>query len=1052
LGGEAESGTDYNPVYEYRVQNPDGSYSAWQNVVGNQATLLAGQTMMQVRVRTLVNDDGEGVISESLTLTASTDAAADLANTSATGIASINDLPSLLVSGATFVAEGNTTIFALELSNTKATDTEVHLRFEGLATLGAMADYEYSLDNGDTWLSLANNTVTLPGNTTSSPTLEIMVRTRADATVEPDEIIRLVANTSDTGIANSGVELSASTLIVDPISISTNEDVDVVLTPPAGTTYTLLGQPANGVVEDNGSGTLIYRPNDNYSGADSFTISKTNAQGLTVTTVVNVGVTAVADAPGIFITQPAVPVNNNDGTPAVQAIDNGTFTTNINNWTVTLSNNSNAATFARYDAGSGGRMSFSAQGGNRWAEASQTITELAQGQTYTLLMDLTTLTGFSFTWNGAEITPTLVSGTQYRFSVTGGAGDDVLTMRMTGAGANGTQTGFIDNVSLIVPSTGGTYTYTINLDADLVDTDGSESLKPILVSVLDGDGAGTSQVMPSGAVLLYSNGDPVEVNVEGSSWLVDPERMAGLQLKVNRPAAESSFTLRAEATSEEQSNFDAESSVFTRVISMPASGTSEPNPVPVIGNAEASLSNLEQTSNIAVAYGDGTNEFSWVSVADSLPEIYANGELVAYELTVSPDGQVGTIIGTTSAGNVFSLVITLPDVEGEDAVATYTQIMSLQGEPIVAPGTSMVLGGGNGDDLTLTFDAGNGNTFNAVVTGENYVDGTPTTINTNNQYIGASNNLMNPGELVTLDFASGDTVNAVASMQISFFNFDSSGRSPDELTIYGTTVDGSQFTYIVTNASLDASGKYTIVAPENGLIKELVFEAGITSSYKLGIESVTSVKYDPTFTLDLDYKLTDGSGDTDIGTISLTLGGGEAVIGTSDNDNLTGTSFADVMNGGAGDDVLNGGEGDDTLIGGAGNDTLTGGAGNDVFKWSLADAGTTANPAVDTVTDFNTAANTDKLDLRDLLPDGLTTPDALDNYLHFEYSGGNTIVHISTTGGFGDNNAPSVGSPGINLATETQQIVLTGVNLIDGLSTDQQIIQNLLTNQKLMTD
>ncbi|MEK9940200.1 MAG: type I secretion C-terminal target domain-containing protein, partial [Methylotenera sp.] len=449
-----------------------------------------------------------------------------------------------------------------------------------------------------------------------------------------------------------------------------------------------------------------------------------------------------------------------------------------------------------------------------------------------------------------------------------------------------------------------------------------------------------------------------------------------------------------------------------------------------------------------------TNVFSWVSVEESLPPIFANGELVDYSLTVSPDGKVGTITGTTSAGTVFTLTITLPAVDGQPAVATYTQFMSLQGEQVTTPGTSMVSGGGNGDDLTLTFDAGGGNTFNAVVTGENYVDGTPTTINTNNKYIGAANNLMNPGEKVTLDFASGDTVNAVSSMQISFFNFDSESRTaPDELTIYGTTVDGSQFTLVVTNASLDASGKYTIVAPENALIKELVFEAGIQSSFKLGIESVSSVKYDPTFTLDLDYKLTDGSGDSDTGTVAITLGGGDAVIGTPDNDTLVGTSFADVISGGDGNDTLSGGDGNDTLIGGAGNDTLTGGNGNDVFKWSLADAGTAGSPAVDVVTDFNTAANTDKLDLRDLLPDGLTTPTALDNYLHFEYTGGNTIVHISTTGGFADGNAVGVGTPGISLASETQQIVLTGVNLTTGgLTTDQQIIQSLITNQKIITD
>ena len=369
-----------------------------------------------------------------------------------------------------------------------------------------------------------------------------------------------------------------------------------------------------------------------------------------------------------------------------------------------------------------------------------------------------------------------------------------------------------------------------------------------------------------------------------------------------------------------------------------------------------------------------------------------------------------------------------------NAVAEYTQFVSLQGTEVVATGDTMV-GGGNGSEFVLTFGSGP-DAFNAVITGTNYVDGTATTINTSSKYIGASNNLMNPGERVTMDFASGTSGYAVASMQISLFNFDSASASaPDELTIYGTTVDGTQFTYIVKNASLDASGMYTITAPGNELISQLVFEAGTQSSFKLGIESVSSVQFDPSFTLDLTYQLTDGSGDSDTGTIQLTLGGGDAVLGTPGDDVLSGTVYNDILSGGAGDD------------------TLTGGAGDDVFKWSLADAGAAGTPAVDTITDFNTAANTDKLDLRDLLTGEAFNAASLDNYLHFEVTGGNTIVHISSNGGFAGGGTVGIGSSGVPITNETQQIVLTGVELnTGGMTTDQQIIQSLINNQKLITD
>ncbi|MCH2219997.1 MAG: type I secretion C-terminal target domain-containing protein [Dechloromonas sp.] len=64
----------------------------------------------------------------------------------------------------------------------------------------------------------------------------------------------------------------------------------------------------------------------------------------------------------------------------------------------------------------------------------------------------------------------------------------------------------------------------------------------------------------------------------------------------------------------------------------------------------------------------------------------------------------------------------------------------------------------------------------------------------------------------------------------------------------------------------------------------------------------------------------------------------------------------------------------------------------------------------------------------------------LANYLHFEASGANTIVRISSTGGF---------SSGYSAAQVDQQITLQGVALS---GTDQQIIQQLLTNNKLVTD
>ncbi|MBK7017605.1 MAG: tandem-95 repeat protein [Sulfuritalea sp.] len=203
----------------------------------------------------------------------------------------------------------------------------------------------------------------------------------------------------------------------------------------------------------------------------------------------------------------------------------------------------------------------------------------------------------------------------------------------------------------------------------------------------------------------------------------------------------------------------------------------------------------------------------------------------------------------------------------------------------------------------------------------------------------------------------------------------------------------------------------------------------------------------------------DGGADDDVlsggaGDDSLIGGTGSDVMrGDAGIDTLTGGAGDDRLEGGTDNDSLTGGDGADTLAGGAGNDTLTGGLLSDTFEWTLADPGERGTPAVDTVTDFDVAAQAsggDVLDLRDLLSgeNHNTGTGNLANFLHFEKDGADTKVHVSSTGGF---------AGGFAAGAEDQTVVLTGVDLYAaaGLgtnATDQQIIQDLLTKGKLITD
>ncbi|SDK36056.1 T1SS-143 domain-containing protein [Methylophilus rhizosphaerae] len=194
---------------------------------------------------------------------------------------------------------------------------------------------------------------------------------------------------------------------------------------------------------------------------------------------------------------------------------------------------------------------------------------------------------------------------------------------------------------------------------------------------------------------------------------------------------------------------------------------------------------------------------------------------------------------------------------------------------------------------------------------------------------------------------------------------------------------------------------------------------------------------------------TDGN-DTKTGTT-----GDDIIYGYAGNDTLNGGDGNDILRGGAGNDTLNGGNGNDILIGGKGDDTLTGGAGVDVFKWDRGDDGIAGTPARDTITDFNTGTISnggDVLDVRDLLQGENSSN--LTNYIHFEksVSGGvtSTVINISSNGGYAGD-AHNVGGA-FNSGHTTQQIVLTGVDLTSGQTTDAQIIANLMAQQKLVTD
>ncbi|WP_198387105.1 retention module-containing protein [Shewanella marisflavi] len=163
------------------------------------------------------------------------------------------------------------------------------------------------------------------------------------------------------------------------------------------------------------------------------------------------------------------------------------------------------------------------------------------------------------------------------------------------------------------------------------------------------------------------------------------------------------------------------------------------------------------------------------------------------------------------------------------------------------------------------------------------------------------------------------------------------------------------------------------------------------------------------------------------------LDGDDQLIGGSGNDLIYGGNGNDVILGGLGNDIIDGGLGADILIGGAGSDSIDAGIDSDIdtLVWDL---GSDDN-SLDTVLNFD--VNLDKLDLSAILIDEELGTYALDQYLSFNFSGGNTEISVDSD------------HDGVTDLT----IVLNNVDLTNSNTlSDVQIINNLLGNDNLIID
>ena len=434
-------------------------------------------------------------------------------------------------------------------------------------------------------------------------------------------------------------------------------------------------------------------------------------------------------------------------------------------------------------------------------------------------------------------------------------------------------------------------------------------------------------------------------------------------------------------------------------------------------------------------------------------------------ITASRVDQTGTVVGTgflTSHGSKLHYVSgadgSLSALDSSNATVfkvtgdlssdhyTVTMLQALDQVQVTTTTFGSVSAGNAGaysfSDGTVTFD----------LSARGYAsNGSLSTVNTNSSVFGVANNFIDGGERLVFDVAAHGSGNASL---VSGIGFTAQGLGAGESLTWnaydaahvlvgsGTIVgsgNGSTNNVSTTLTSSNFSG---------GSFSNIEFGAGAASSYKLALNSIVGNSEALKQVTQLAVHGVDSDNDS-----STTQG-----IGLSFNSTgtIVGTSGTDALGGGAAADTLTGGAGNDILMGGAGNDTLTGGTGADTFAWKLADRGSSGAPALDAITDFDVApvaAGGDTLDLRDLLVGAShvgTNPGNLDHYLDFDTStAGTTVIRISSTGGFTNGNYAA--------ASEDERITLQGVDLRSAFglgagASDNQIIQELLTRSKLVTD
>ena len=987
-------------AYGSLVLNADGSYTYTvdNSAAAVQALRTAGNTLSDTFTYT-VRDTAGAMSSTTLTVTitgtndapvASVDTAAatedaTLTTTAATGV---------LVNDSDVDAGDSKTVSAVAIGATTGTVGAALSGTFGTLTLNVDGSYTYlanrpaaeALAAGQTATETFSYTVRDAAGATSTATLTLTITGTNDAPVAVADVNTTaedtpLVTTAATGVLANDSDVDAgSTLTVTQFTVA-----GVAGTFAAGSTATIAGV---GTLVINANGSYTFTPTLNFNGAvpvATYTVSDGTA---TTTSTLTLNVSGVNDAPvaaadTATASEAGGVANGTAGVnPSGNVLTNDTDPDTGDTKTVSAVSGAAAGIVGGTTAGTYGSLALNADGTYTYTVNNNSAAVQALRTAANTLTD-------TFTYNLRD--------------AAGATSSTTLTVTITGANdapvaVADTRTA-TEDVTLV--TTAATGVLANDTDVDSGDT-------KTVSAVAFGAAAGTV-----GAALVGTYGT-LTLNADGSySYLAD--RPAAEALAVGQSATEQfSYTMR-----------DTAGTTSTATLTLTINGA---NDAPVATD-DIVITNIAPGQAITIPYSVLTGNDTDIDTGTSL---VVSNSFNAQNGTVSGTNPI-VFRDTTSFGGTAQIqdeaAIFPTDSETtpqNNTIATAYEIARNRFGTVSAADAPYV------GDATLPSFKWTGRIDDT--------SGTPAA--TDQDYLKV---YLRAGEKIILDIDGADSgrtdigtdQNAV-DMYVQLFNSAGTKVAENDDASQSLGGLGSVGSGYHPASSLDSYLTYTATADGYYYINATAFNnngAGINQddgNYQLWI-SVQPIATPATNTF--DYTVTDGIASDD-GRVSVT---------TVQGSTLTGTAANEILLAGNGSDTLNGGGGNDILIGGQGADTMTGGTGADVFRWSLADQGTTTTPAADRITDFDNSAAGDKLDLRDLLIGEHSGAGAnLTSYLHFALSGSDTVISISSSGGF---------TGGVyNPTAVDERITLTSVNLVGSFSNDAAIINDLLTRNKLVVD